>query len=403
MKKISGLGGLWHIIIISVSVLVLSLLCWIEFAKSGYELLILRLGSKGAAVEKNIDMTGDTGYTIDVQTNTRQYREDTALSGLGALDRMIDTFDSMWCDAIYQKSFFSKIDTKLTYHVTGEFLSNQVIKGNGSWLFFKDATVIADYEGTNRYMQGEMLSILRTVSATQEELEKRGIRFAVLIAPNKENIYSEFMPAVYVHEKVSSTDILVDYLSSNGVNIVSPKNELLEKHLETQLYYSYDTHWNQLGAYIGVGCVLDFWDMAIPELSQRTILSRPLKEGYHYCGNDDLARVVGLLNVFEDEVEYEISGTASMDWDTFEREQTDGEVSYFKNESAKKQASVLLVGDSYRTSMVPALREAFSDVYVVHRSYYSAEVLDAINPDYLIAQYVERYSRDMGTMDSLLR
>lgn len=403
MKKISGLGDLWHIIIISVSVLVLSLLCWIEFAKSGYELLILRLGSKEAAVEKNIDMTGDTGYTIDVQTNTRQYREDTALSGLGALDRMINTFDSMWCDAIYQKSFFSKIDTKLTYHVTGEFLSNQVIKGNDSWLFFKDATVIADYEGTNRYMQGEMLSILRTVSATQEELEKRGIRFAVLIAPNKENIYSEFMPAVYVHEKVSSTDILVDYLSSNGVNIVSPKNELLEKHLETQLYYSYDTHWNQLGAYIGVGCVLDFWDMAIPELSQRTILSRPLKEGYHYCGNDDLARVVGLLNVFEDEVEYEISGTASMDWDTFEREQTDGEVSYFKNESAKKQASVLLVGDSYRTSMVPALREAFSDVYVVHRSYYSAELLDAINPDYLIAQYVERYSRDMGTMDSLLR
>ena len=391
----------WYIIVISAGMFILSLLCWMEFAKSCYNILISRFESKHVVGEKNADMSNDAGYTIGVQTENQQVRENIVVSYCELLDREVNVIDSVWCDAMYKKPDLSKIDTKLTYYTTGEFLSNQVIKGSGNWLFFKDTTVIGDYEGTNRYTQNEMDIILQTVLETQEEIEKKGIEFVVLVAPNKENVYTEFMPDIYVHEKISSTDMLIDYLRDNGINIISPKSELLKNHLEMQLYYSYDTHWNQLGAYIGVSNVLAFWDIYMPELSERTILSKNLRDGYHYCGKDDLARIVGLLAVFDDEVEYEVDGRVLMDWETFETEQNNGEVSHFINEMAEKRASVLLVGDSYRASMLPALREMFSDVYVVHRSYYSRDLLDEITVDYLIAEYVERHSRDIGAIDFL--
>ena len=53
-------------------------------------------------------------------------------------------------------------------------------------------------------------------------------------------------------------------------------------------------------------------------------------------------------------------------------------------------------------SQAPSLCEIFSDVYVIHRSYYRTALLDEINPDYLIAEYVERYSSKIGDIEFLI-
>lgn len=64
-------------------------------------------------------------------------------------------------------------------------------------------------------------------------------------------------------------------------------------------------------------------------------------------------------------------------------------------------SSVLLVGDSFRTAMIPAMQETFSDVCVIHRSCRTPNLLDEINPEYVIMEYVERYSQSMGEMNEL--
>jgi hypothetical protein len=178
----------------------------------------------------------------------------------------------------------------------------------------------------------------------------------------------------------------------------------LDNHDEFQLYYSYDTHWNQLGAYVGVKNVMESWNISKPILAERSILSYNLAGNYHYCGVDDLAKMVGMRSfLYNDEKEYEVEGTGVMDWKEFEDEQNNNEVSYFYNADAQMKATLLLVGDSFRTAMIPSLRETFSDVYVVHRSYYTADLLDEIEPEYLIAEYVERYSSNIGKISSLVK
>ena len=106
----------------------------------------------------------------------------------------------------------------------------------------------------------------------------------------KENVYAEYVPDTYTHNEPSRADCLVDYLKTNGINILTSKEELLLNHSDYQLYYSYDTHWNQLGAYIGVKNVLQSWGMKMPALRERTITSEKLN--YHYGGKDDIANMI---------------------------------------------------------------------------------------------------------------
>ena len=319
------------------------------------------------------------------------------------IDTYIDKFSSTW--KVYKDTNLSKIDSLATYYATKEIISIQVLSGKDRWLFYKsttDGNPIADYEGKNIYTLNEMEEILENVSEVQQKLQKRGIQFSLLVAPNKENIYSEFMPDNYIHSETSRTDILIDYLEKNGINVISPKQKMLDQKNKEQLYYSYDTHWNQLGAYLGVRELLINWGIFLPELSDRTISCEPLKGHYHYCAEDDLAKMIGLLGVFDDEIEYKIERTPSIDWQKYEKEQTAEEVSFFFNPHAVRKEIVLLVGDSFRTSMIPALSEVFSDVYVLHRSFYNASMLDEIDPDYVIVEYVERYSENIGEVQNLI-
>ncbi len=403
MKSVLKSKLQWHIIVIVLFMFALSILSWKLFAKDMGNAIISHFKDEETVVENLV--ASETTKAVFKTDEEVSVSSGGYISNLcKALDVVIDKIDSRWL--VFRSSDLMKIDSMLTYYALGEIESVQVIGGANNWLFFKSSTdgnSIADYEGTNPYSDKEMRAILQTALHTQNEIENKGIEFVVIVAPNKENIYSEYMPDSYTHSDISSTDRLIDYLDENGVNIISPKSELLSNHLDYQVYYSYDTHWNQLGAYIGVKDVLAAWSIDIPDLNERTVLTKNLKNNYHYGAEDDLAAVVGLLSVFDDEIEYEVEGTVLMDWDKYEEEQTASIISHFVNEQAIVQATVFLVGDSFRSSMIPALRETFSDVYVVQRSFYESSMLDEIDPDYLISEYVERYSSDIGYIDNLIK
>lgn len=312
--------------------------------------------------------------------------------------------ESEW--ELYNKSDLSGIDSAVTYYTTGEILSVQVIKGKAEWLFYKsvgDGDTLADYEGTNNYTSEELEKIAHTALSAQKEIEDKGIKFALMVAPNKENVYSEYMPEIYSHATESSTDVLINFIQEKGVNIVSPKEGLLDKHLERELYFRYDTHWNQLGAYMAVRDTLLSWDIVVPELSDRIVTEKGLKGNYHYGAEADLAEMAGLREVFSDEIEYEVEGTVLVDWMAYELEQNSGEVSYFHNEQAKCNAKVLLIGDSFRSAMIPSLNEQFTDVYVVHRWKYTQGIVDHISPEYMIVEYAERYSKDISEINLFVK
>ena len=391
----------WHVFIVIGFVLILSLLSWKSFVKSIGSSLINKIES-GKETNMHGSVVQDNSADVEITESTGEKM--SAIEKLNTLfEKVTDKVNSTW--KIYKNEKFMQVDSFVSYYGLGEIASPQVLSGKDGWLFYKsetDGNPIADFEGTNGYTENEMKQIAQAAVNTQSELENRGINFSILVAPNKENVYAENMPDGYIHAEKSSTDILIEYLSNAGVNVVSPKEELLDNHMTSQVYYSYDTHWNQLGAYIGVCDVLTSWNINMPKLAERDILIDNLDGNYHYCGEDDLTRMAGLRSVFSDEIEYEVDGTVPMDWTDFAVEQGDGEISHFVNGNANIDGKIFVIGDSFRSSMIPGLREQFSDVYVVHRLYYSADMIEEVNPDYIIAEYVERYSSEIKNIEDLL-
>lgn len=326
-----------------------------------------------------------------------------------SVDGYIEQLKSLWEDSIVKQKEVAKIDAKYTYYTTGEIASIQVLKGEEPWLFYKgtlDGDPIADYEGTNMHTEDELVQMQNAVLKTKEKLLERGIQLAVMIAPNKSSVYYNYMPDSYHRADVSRSDVIVDRLSQSNINITTPKTELCKYSETYPLYYYYDTHWNQLGGYVGVKEILRTWGIELPELNELEINASPLKEQYHYCAKDDLAGMVGLLSVFDDDVEYKIVDdqlkAIEVDWTVFENEQESGTVSHFVNEDAEINQKVFLVGDSFRTAMVPTLSAVFRDVYVIQWGNYMPVLLDEIQPDFVIAEYVERFSKNIANIEQLI-
>lgn len=274
----------------------------------------------------------------------------------------------------------------LIYYATGIFNSNHVIWGKEDWLFYaskNSGDPIADYEGTNSFSSEELEEAKTRMLSFQQTLQDQGIAFCLLIPPNKENVYAQYMPDKYIHSEQSRTDILAEYLLYNGVNCVNPKEPLMNCDKAFRTYFKLDTHWNELGAYIGTKAVLKTFGIELPELTDDAI---EVGESTVF----DLADMVGLTSVFPEDYGFRMSYTAS-NTDKMTKENI-GEITHWHNDSAETDGCLLLVGDSFRNAMIPVLRTTFGDVYVVHRDYYQTELLREIRPDFFILEIVERHS-----------
>ena len=352
----------WHIVIIMIFIFVLSVLSW----KASY---------------------------VSVRNALRCGDENKGP------DEVKEILESEW--TVYGKGNFSKADTIWTYYVMHEIPSVQVILGTNGWLFYKsvnDGDCVADYEGTNLFTEDELTDITARAISVQNIFAEKGMDFIIFIPPNKGQVYPEYVPDTYVQAKESRADILADTLNEAGVTVVSPKENLIgAKENGYQLYYSYDTHWNLLGGYIGTQAILN--EIGIEPCPSVTISETMLRDGYHYGADEDLARMAGLRFLFNDDTEYLIDETPLTDWAAYADDQNNGRPSYYENDSALCDKTVVLIGDSFRSAMVPSLRQAFAGVYIIDIESYDVNIIDEICPDIVIYEFVERKVGDIKTID----
>lgn len=144
-------------------------------------------------------------------------------------------------------------------------MASQVITGKDGWLFYKaigDGSTLSDYEGINHYSPQGLQRVEKNIMAAKNAVEAKGARFVVMLAPNKESIYSEYMPKKYKRKTTYTRyDQLYDYLEANtSLDVCYPKQSLLKYKDKYELYYPTDNHWNRQGQFIGVQELMDITD-----------------------------------------------------------------------------------------------------------------------------------------------
>ncbi|MDD7403570.1 MAG: hypothetical protein SO170_07635 [Butyribacter sp.] len=238
--------------------------------------------------------------------------------------------------------------------------------GKNNWLFYNaegDGSTIYDYKGVNHYSPFGLKRVANNLLAAQSVVNKKGAEFVVFFAPNKETIYSNYMPK-RIKRKTTYTryDQLYDYLTLNtDLQVAYPKEELLAYRNKYELYYPTDNHWNRKGQFIGVQELMDITDgkrVSIDDVKFRVTKS------YH-----------GDLNVLS-YGKYNISC----------RHYTFTSKVKAKDKSKKK---VLLVGDSFAGRMQTIAKRYYKKVTFCHINDFRMKKVKGY--DVVVWEAVERY------------
>ena len=273
-----------------------------------------------------------------------------------------------------------------------------VVVGSDGWLFFNNIGLdnpISDVTGVTSFSSEEMNRIASGINARTKSLSDAGIELRVLIIPNKEAVYSDFLPGYISSRRVqnSRTDVLADYLVRETDNVIYPKNELIKSKDDYRVYHKYDTHWNGIGGYIAAREVFLSLGIGLPEPGDCEIAQvKPSK---------DLAVMAGIEDFCNDDYEYEVLYNGENPEFTSE-EIAPGILRHTGNAADKR--TVVVIGDSYFAALRGYFCSQFCEVIEINRntaSYEPDKVIEKYQPSIVIRQVVERASSTLLQDDIL--
>ncbi len=273
--------------------------------------------------------------------------------------------------------------------------SVSVIRGKDDWLFYgtsvEEEQSVNDYLCNNLYEEDRLKEIAEGYAMLQEKLKESGSELVVLYAANKEQIYSEYMPASLKKGTYSRTEQLVDYIHQNtSVPLLYVKDALLKEKKNHRLFFKYDTHWNNLGGFVGGQLLNEYFHgeyVSLDDVSY-SVVSRD-KSG-------DMADLLSMRSSYSDDVVYQIERYKEGVEHTLVEDGGD----YYKfTSNAKDQRSVLVGMDSFGYALM-------SIVYDFGKVTFAQEEKDFVkfyrkeHPDIVVLEIVERKK---GTQENWCR
>ena len=288
---------------------------------------------------------------------------------------------------------------KLPYFPAREM--NGTIFGRDDWMFCNYDNSIAYYCGSNLMSEQQMKDKLSLMQKLQNICDSRGVQLQFMIAPNKEQVYSEYMPTYTIENSYKRVPGFIDYVKRNSsVKIIYPIDELCAAKSTMSTYYKYDTHWNHYGSFIATQALYK-------------------EMGLDYVSPDS-------VNYSEGSCIWGLVITAGLSWKDYERDydhipdykpeielfNTDGEIDHIHTEksavyrtdsTASNQSRFVMVGDAFRLYMMPYLERDFQHVSIAHRDNIHDIEDDIRQADILVVECVERLDDSLnGTILQLI-
>ena len=300
-------------------------------------------------------------------------------------------------DTLPFRNALISLNSSIDYYLFGRSTNESVIVGKEGWLFYSkynDGDSLAVYQGTNTYTQADLEVIAANILAQRDILASEGREFVLFIVPNKERIYSEYMPDVYGDpaEVYRSLQVYNYFKENTDLRIVYCYDDLMaaKEKTDVDLYYKTDTHWNYVGAYVAAGTLLNELGVSMPDVSDPSI---------KIWGNTGLSGdLAGMLNLKKQmqnvDTVYVVSGYDKHDMQTVSV--PDAAAYSAVNADERK---LFVIRDSFGVHIAPVLGSQFSETYIIHRDKYNYESLCEQDPDIVVFEFSERAVNYLSQLD----
>ncbi len=264
----------------------------------------------------------------------------------------------------------------------------KVLRGKEGWLFYKLGNETEDFEGRVPFTKEKIEKIIKNNKLRAEKL--RPAKFYILIPPDKTVVYSEFLPDIILQKENIQNSRITSLLAANtkstksakestasSLNIIYPKNILIQNKEKGPIYYTTDTHWTYLGAYFGYVELIntiqkDFKDIALKPLDIKDFK----KEEYIY----DRPDLLNMVNIGAKNTEKSFKYICPLD-------------------ENRSNLRVLAFGDSFYEHLDPYLRCTFKYVKYINSNTIDFNAVKDFKPDVVIFEIVQRNIRQLEISD----
>ena len=282
------------------------------------------------------------------------------------------------------------VDTSY-YPLTVE--NNYTVMGRFDWLFYRGDGSLQYYTGENVMSEDEMGGHLDQMQKLQDICRDKGINLVYMFMPNKEQVYAEYMPTMEIVTDKKRMDVFKEYADENyDINMIYPIKELKENKVYYDTYFAYDTHWNNVGAFIGTMALYEALGMETTDLAHvETESTDFVALGLVLTG---ALPVDKYSNDHDQVVSYKPN--IELTWEEGTRNPVFGytEVYRCKTTSSNEEKCVF-IGDSFREWMIPYLEKDFADLCMVQRENLEDVAEDIREADVLVVSAVERFDSDL--------
>jgi alginate O-acetyltransferase complex protein AlgJ len=290
------------------------------------------------------------------------------------------SFEKYFNDNFGFRNHLIGFNNKAMLIIFGEVPQAGVILGYNSWLFFSQGLV--DNYKRPAFTQEQLVAIANSLEAEKKILDENGIQFITVIASDKHNVYTEYLPKNYIKTADNPRKKQqIDFLRKNtDVVVIDLLPALIKAKGVYPTYYKTDTHWNNYGSFIGYREVMKELKLKFPNLDPLALYDFQIKVDKKPKPGD-LAVMLGLIHTFPDE---EITLTLNPEAETT------------KLTPDKKLKKAIIYHDSffdptYSWNTIQYLSHHFDKVIDLSNTFeYDNEMIIKEKPDVVIYEIVER-------------
>jgi alginate O-acetyltransferase complex protein AlgJ len=267
-----------------------------------------------------------------------------------------------------------------------------VTLGSSGWLYFGSESAVSSYRSAHPFSSEQLEQYRRLLEARRDWLAARGIRYLVIIPPNKDTVYPEFVPPSYNKLRSRSRlDQLLDYMNErSSVLILDIRDDLRRAKSVERVYDITDSHWNPRGAYVAYVRIMRAISEWFPEA--RVCPRSEFHDVVETGPGGDLARMLGIADSLP---EAHLSLVPCEGWhfkhtdEAWDCMQRRGPTMGTKNVEALLTRLVLF-RDSFAGYLIPFLAEHFQRTVCIWDRNFDRTVVERERPALVITEFVER-------------
>lgn len=265
--------------------------------------------------------------------------------------------------------------------------------GKNFEFFSANSLLTDDVTGKRRLSQEELKSLFANSLNKQKQLALQNISYYLTIPPSKQTVYEDLLPDYLLLQKKSGkmTEQFFDEIKSKKANfyidVISLLKSRHQQFPKERVFYQYDLHWSDWGAFLAYGKLIDRIKQDHPWIGN-ALTESEISIDTLYSEDADLAKLI-LMNKKYKKEKYIIKSKTDSITETVVNGVYQFPIYKYKNEKAK--GKVLVFRDSYSEQWKWLIARHFKESVFIWDQTITQKLIDEYQPDIVIQENCEMF------------